>query len=1671
MKKLKLPKWKIAGSLACLALLILASSTSAALVVTGAYQNPGTSSFDPTVTWTVAANSLIHGLSPSGQAGNFTGEGNTPGVSALTDGTIGPVSGSLNIYAAGGPSAGTQVTYTLPAQTYGYNLTNITVYSGWANGGRSAQGYTVLYSTVANPTTFIYLTNVTYTAGFSGNNPGTPITLQVQLADSAGGVIAANVAQVEFLFSWPTAPNGENSGSGYSEITVQGTPAANVVSPVVSITTSNQSGASPFTPSWTAETPDLILGMTPSTASGTFTLETSGGTPVLTDGTIGTSGTHSTLATCGANGGTTLIYTLTNVVNGTDVTNIITYSGWGDSGRDGQYYIVSYATIAAPNAFIPITTVYYLPSFPNPAPANRVAIAMNNGSALASGVAKIKFDFSSPAYANSFNNAYQGYSEIIVQGHDTATPPPPPSPLLTQDILPSYAATITGDQVVFTATYSNFPPVSLQWQQVVTGPVTNNISTGVVNVTNNNVVTSTLTLNNVQVNSSGTYRLQGLNATNGAAAPSYSSGASLVVSSTPAAVGNIIFETTEQLGLGAIGLVNLNTNFYPTWTVNTANDLILNSTSGSGLGTFVAGSGNFDMNIPVYGTGAGPLDPDPTILSDGSGGYLTYWPSVGGNFTQCSCGTGGAGDTMTYTLNTSLATYGFDITNITIYGGWGDAGRNEQKYEVLYSTVANPTVFTSLGIFDYNPTDPSGLPTATRTMLIPVSGALAQNVAQVEINWNVASAPKNNWEGYSEVVVQGVQSLNYPILLQDTLPATAATVVGDQITFAAAFSNAPAASLQWQFINTNGIVSDITGATTATLTLNNLQLTNTGSYQLKAVSIANSAAISYSTAAPLTVNAVPAPVGNIILTTANQTFLGAVSGVNLSTNYTPTWTENTNNDLILGATDSSAGSPPGDPGTVWAGGGNYAPSGSACNGDPVILSDGSIGYLNYWPGIGGNSTLDACGNSAGFSVTYTLPASATNGWSLTNITVYGGWGSNGRDELKYEVLYSTISAPTTFNHLISVDYNPAGGSPNLPSASRTTLVPAAGAMAQSVYAVEFNFFNAASGSENGWSGYSEIVVAGQPSPPVPVLTTNVTPTTAEDVVGSSLTLTANFSGADSFQWLKNGTNLPGATSPTLTLKNLKLSDMATNSGYSLVASNSSGTNMTTFCKVFVDPAPAAVSNIVTAIAYQTSTTAGFTPTWDTTMLGLSLIAGQNPPIIDYDQTGNFQDPDTGVQAHNLAGGLPVLTDGNYGAFDNTGAHPAFATCGPGGSAPGAGQYVIYQLGNYTPSANGYDITNIQIAGGWNDNGRNSQYYTVSYSTVANPTLFFPMIVEANNLSSGNALGGGTGEAVPAGAGIPTTVRTTFTPASGLLASNVYAIYVDYTVPNSVPNGYSGYSEISVFGSPSATAPLAGPVITTQHEEYTDSFTLETPNLIANQLPSSYGPGIFTEEGCSEAGLTDGVLSFGGDTNSASCGDDGIAVPWIVFTPTNGSWNLTNIVVYTLWHDYGRDGQFYNVSYSTLSSPTTFLPLASVAYNPFVIHDGRASGNRVEIAPPVGQAMLATNVAALKFDFTPQGVQDFGWSGYTEIILQGTNLPSTVVTAPILGAPKVSGGNLILTGTGGTPGAGYTWLTTTNLASPILWTTNSTGNLDGAGAFSNSIPIGASPDRFFRLRLP
>ena len=206
----------------------------------------------------------------------------------------------------------------------------------------------------------------------------------------------------------------------------------------------------------------------------------------------------------------------------------------------------------------------------------------------------------------------------------------------------------------------------------------------------------------------------------------------------------------------------------------------------------------------------------------------------------------------------------------------------------------------------------------------------------------------------------------------------------------------------------------------------------------------------------------------------------------------------------------------------------------------------------------------------------------------------------------------------------------------------------------------------------------------------------------------------------------------------------------------------------------------------------------------------------------------------------------------------------------------------------------------------------------------------------------------------------------------------------------------------------------------------------------------------------------------GTTNFATCGGAFGAGSSVTYTSPYG-WTLTNVVVYSGWANYDRDGQFYIMSYSTLAAPATFIPLASVYYNPPNL--GGPSANRVAIARLDGTP-LANLAAAVKFDFSIQsGSLDNGYSGYAEIVLQGSNLPPP--TPPTVHSPFVSGGNLILTGTGGTPNRAYTWLTTTNLLTPLAnWTVSTTGVLDGSGAFSNAIPFSITNQAdFFRLRMP
>ncbi len=208
----------------------------------------GSGTFYPN--WTLFTNgSLIAGQSPSTALGNFSEEASGRSVNSLTtsnnlgltliNGLYGTTC-STNYVTCGngtgpdGSSAGSTIIYQLPSATNGYNLTNITVYGGWADSGRDQQAYTVYYSTVAAPTNFISLTMVNYTPAIgSGIQSATRVRLT-----SSNGVLAANVAAVKFDFTSPTTPNGY---CGYAGITLFGTASIPPAVPV-NLTSTLQAG-------------------------------------------------------------------------------------------------------------------------------------------------------------------------------------------------------------------------------------------------------------------------------------------------------------------------------------------------------------------------------------------------------------------------------------------------------------------------------------------------------------------------------------------------------------------------------------------------------------------------------------------------------------------------------------------------------------------------------------------------------------------------------------------------------------------------------------------------------------------------------------------------------------------------------------------------------------------------------------------------------------------------------------------------------------------------------------------------------------------------------------------------------------------------------------------------------------------------------------------------------------------------------------------------------------------------------------------------------------------------------------------------------------------------------------------------------------------------------------
>lgn len=166
---------------------------------------------------------------------------------------------------------------------------------------------------------------------------------------------------------------------------------------------------------------DLIEGATPTgTLSGSAGVEGSGPVGALTDGVFGSLGVTNAPGTAAyaVGNGTVLNYALPVSANGYDISDINTYTGWGDNGRVWQQYTVSYSTVSAPTVFIPIKTVDYEPGSLGSPQATEVLLSSTSGP-IVSHAAIIQFSFPTT------QNTYVGYHELDVLG--VASTPEPAS--------------------------------------------------------------------------------------------------------------------------------------------------------------------------------------------------------------------------------------------------------------------------------------------------------------------------------------------------------------------------------------------------------------------------------------------------------------------------------------------------------------------------------------------------------------------------------------------------------------------------------------------------------------------------------------------------------------------------------------------------------------------------------------------------------------------------------------------------------------------------------------------------------------------------------------------------------------------------------------------------------------------------------------------------------------------------------------------------------------------------------------------------------------------------------------------------------------------------------------------------------------------------------------------
>jgi len=118
--------------------------------------------------------------------------------------------------------------------------------------------------------------------------------------------------------------------------------------------------------------------------------------------------------------------------------------------------------------------------------------------------------------------------------------------------------------------------------------------------------------------------------------------------------------------------------------------------------------------------------------------------------------------TTTFTLNTSVNTYGYDLTSIQSITAWG-GDRSNQKYEVLLRHVGSGT-FISIGTFNYGPLNISSPTGGSTRISLTNGGSDFLGVDAIQFNFMRPDAPNgpSAQTAYREIDVFGVAAIPEP---------------------------------------------------------------------------------------------------------------------------------------------------------------------------------------------------------------------------------------------------------------------------------------------------------------------------------------------------------------------------------------------------------------------------------------------------------------------------------------------------------------------------------------------------------------------------------------------------------------------------------------------------------------------------------------------------------------------------------------------------------------------------------------------------------------------------------------------------------------------------------------------------------------------------------------------